>query len=206
MINIARLPHQRVTRFVGAAGLTAALAVGGFALTNGPSGAATFSCPNFNDTDIPTPPPNTTGYLFIGTNISTTTSSITVTYTGGSQTVAGEQQGNGAFHYVVYIPQGATVTNATVTGATDQTVVTVSGCLQGAVVTTTTAAPTTTTGAPTTTTGTPTTQPAAPTTQPAAPTTKPAAPKAQAPRSATPAPRQAVTPTPVTGASPRTTG
>ena len=140
MPNSRSVLGRRVSRCIGAAGFAAVLAASGIAMTGGPSGAATWSCPNFTDTDIPTPPAGTTGYLFIGTSISTNTSSITVMYTGGQQTVDGVQQGNGAFHYVVYIPQGATVTDATVTGATDTTVVTVSGCLNGA------PAPTVTTG------------------------------------------------------------
>ena len=85
--------------------------------------------------------------FFIGTSVSTPTSSITVTYSvggGGSQmtTVAGTQEGNGAFHYIVSLPQGAVVSHATVTGATEHTVVTVSGCLNGPPL------PTTTTSAP----------------------------------------------------------
>jgi hypothetical protein len=121
----------RIGRLTAGVGIVALLGLGGFALAGAPSGAATLSCPNFDDTDVPAPPPNTTGYLFIGTSISGDTSSITVMYTGGQQTVDGVQQGGGAFHYVVYIPQGATVTSATVTGATNNTVVTVSGCLNG---------------------------------------------------------------------------
>lgn len=109
------------------------------------------SCPNFTDTDVPTPPAGQTGYLFIGTSVTGTSSTITVTYhvDGGSDQqlmVDGTQQGNGAFHYIVDLPQGAVVTAATVTGAGDQTQVTVSGCLNGPEVPTT--APTTS-GAPT---------------------------------------------------------
>ena len=149
---------------VAAASLALAGAgIGGVALISStPSGAATLSCPNFTDTDVPTPPAGQTGYLFIGTSVSTSTSTITVTYHVGSGAdqdvmVAGTQQGSGAFHYIVDLPQGAVVTNATVTGATAQTEVTVSGCLNGAEVPTTTPeAPTTTTKAPTTTTGAPT--------------------------------------------------
>ena len=128
----------RVRRLVASAGVVGLLGLGGFALAGGPLGAATFSCPNFDDTDVGSPPAGTTGYLFIGTNISGSSSSITVFYDSTSQTVAGTQQGNGAFHYVVNIPQGATVTNATVTGATAQTTVTVSGCLNGPELPTTT--------------------------------------------------------------------
>jgi hypothetical protein len=126
------IASTRVGRLTAGAGIVALLSLGGFALAEAPSGAATLSCPNFDDTDVPTPPPGTTGYLFIGTSISGSSSSITVMYTGGQQTVAGDQQGGGAFHYIVFIPQGATVTSATVTGATGNTVVTVSGCLNGA--------------------------------------------------------------------------
>ena len=108
------------------------------------SGATgTLTCPNFTDTDIPTPPPGQTGYLFIGTSVSTNTSTISGHYTLNGQTVAfgpitGTLQGQGAFHYIVNLPQGAVVTDAAVTGATANTVVTVSGCLNGATVTTTT--------------------------------------------------------------------
>jgi hypothetical protein len=113
------------------------------------SGAATLSCPNFDDSDVPAQPAGQTGFLFIGTQVSTGSSSITVTYHvdgGGDQqaTFPGDQQGNGAFHYIVSLPQGAVVTAATVTGATDQTNITVSGCLNGPPATTTTT--TTTTG------------------------------------------------------------
>jgi hypothetical protein len=126
----------------------AGIGVGSATLFGASSGAATLSCPNFDDTDVPTPPAGQTGYLFIGTSVSTTSSTITVTFTvdgGAAQQVmvAGDQQGNGAFQYIVNLPQGAVVTNATVTGASQNTVVTVSGCLNGA------ALPTTTTGAPT---------------------------------------------------------
>jgi len=121
---------------------------GGATLLSTSAGAATLSCPNFDDTDVPTPPAGQTGYLFIGTNVSTSSSTITVTFhvdSGADQQtmVAGEQQGNGAFHYIVDLPQGAIVTNASVTGASGNTVVTVSGCLNGPEL------PTTTTGAPT---------------------------------------------------------
>jgi hypothetical protein len=121
--------------------------IGGAALFSTPSGAATLSCPNFDDSDVPTPPAGQTGYLFIGTSVSTSSSTITVTFHvdgGGDQQVMvpGDQQGNGAFHYIVNLPQGAIVTNASVTGATGNTVVTVSGCLNGSEL------PTTTTGAP----------------------------------------------------------
>jgi hypothetical protein len=148
MANHLRRWNTTFIRVVAASGLAGALALGGFALSSGTSSAqqGTLSCPNFNDTDIPTPPPGTTGFLFIGTSISTNTSDVTVMYTGGSQTVAGIQEGNGAFHYVVNIPQGATVTSATVTGATGNTVVTVSGCLNGSAAPTTTEAPSTTLG------------------------------------------------------------
>jgi hypothetical protein len=132
--------------------VVALFAVGALVVA-GPSSAATLTCPNFTDTDIPAPPAGTTGYLFIGTSISTSSSSITVMYTGGQQTVAGDQQGGGAFHYVVYIPQGATVTSATVTGATADTVVTVSGCLNGPPATTTTTAGPPTPGGTTVTPG-----------------------------------------------------
>jgi hypothetical protein len=120
--------------------------VGGATLLGTSAGAATLSCPNFNDTDVPTPPAGQTGYLFIGTSVSTSSSTITVTFhvdSGADQQVmvAGEQQGNGAFHYIVNLPQGAIVTSATVTGAVDNTVVTVSGCRNGSPL-----PPTTTTG------------------------------------------------------------
>jgi hypothetical protein len=123
--------------------LALALGTGSAVLVASSSGAATLSCPNFNDTDVPTPPAGQTGYLFIGTSISTGTSSISGTYTlGGSSfsfgPIAGTQQGNGSFHYIVNLPQGAVVTSATVTGATNETTVTVSGCLNGPPVTTTT--------------------------------------------------------------------
>jgi len=116
---------------------------GGATLLSTSAGAATLSCPNFDDTDVPTPPAGQTGYLFIGTNVSTSSSTITVTFhvdSGADQQtmVAGEQQGNGAFHYIVDLPQGAVVTNATVTGASGNTVVTVSGCLNGSSIPTTT--------------------------------------------------------------------
>jgi hypothetical protein len=117
------------------ASLLLALGAGGAALFAPASSAATLSCPNFNDSDVPTPPAGKTGYLFIGTSVSTNTSSITVNFTVNgvpdSVVVAGTPQGNGAFHYIVNLPQGAVVTSATVTGATDNTVVTVSGCLNG---------------------------------------------------------------------------
>jgi hypothetical protein len=132
-------------RAVLAASALALAGVGGAALFGASSGAATLSCPNFDDTDVPTPPAGQTGYLFIGTSVSGTSSTITVTFHvgGGADQqlmVAGDQQGNGAFHYIVNLPQGAVVTNASVTGATGNTVVTVSGCLNGP------PAPTTTTG------------------------------------------------------------
>jgi hypothetical protein len=124
--------RRRITRIAAAGSVVALLGVGGVALTSASSGAATFSCPNFNDTDVPPPPAGMTGYLFIGTSVSTATSTITVTFDGGQQVmVPGVQEGNGAFHYIVNLPQGAVVSNATVTGATDNTVVTVSGCLNG---------------------------------------------------------------------------
>ena len=128
----------RIARIAATGSVVALLGVGGVALTTGSSGAATLACPNFNDTDVPTPPAGTTGYLFIGTSVSTATSSITVTYSVGggaaqTVTVAGTQEGNnGSFHYIVDLPQGAVVSNAIVTGATDNTQVTVSGCLNGA--------------------------------------------------------------------------
>src|SRR3954454_13973118 len=92
-----------------------ALAVAGFGgatLFSASSGAATLSCPNFNDTDVPMPPAGQTGYLFIGTSLSSASSTITVTFhvDGGANQqlmVAGDQQGNGAFHYIVNLPQGA---------------------------------------------------------------------------------------------------
>src|SRR4051812_31254180 len=119
--------------------------IGGATLFSTSAGAATLSCPNFDDTDVPTPPAGQTGYLFIGTSVSTASSTITVTFHVGGGTdqqlmVAGDQQGGGAFHYIVNLPQDAVVTNASVTGATETTVVTVSGCLNGP------PAPTTTTG------------------------------------------------------------
>jgi len=128
--------RRRITRIAAAGSVVALLGVGGIGLTTGPSGAATLTCPNFDDSDVPTPPAGQTGYLFIGTSVSTATSAITVTFSvggGPDQTVVvdGTQQGNGAFHYIVNLPQGAVVSNATVTGATENTVVTVSGCLNG---------------------------------------------------------------------------
>lgn len=146
---------RRVSGALGAVLLVAALATGGAVLFAPSSGAATLTCPNFTDSDVPTPPAGQTGYLFIGTSVSTVTSSITVHYTvppsptDHSVTVAGTQQGNGAFHYIVNLPQGAVVSTATVTGATANTVVTVSGCLNGPDSTTTTTTTTTTTLAPT---------------------------------------------------------
>jgi hypothetical protein len=124
---------------IAAASLALALmsaGISGATLFATSSGAATLSCPNFTDTDVPTPPAGQTGYLFIGTSISTPSSSITVTFhvDGGAdqqQTFPGDQQGNGAFHYIVNLPQGAVVTDATVTGATGNTTITVSGCLNG---------------------------------------------------------------------------
>ncbi len=121
---------------IGAALLTVTLGIAGIVVLAPVSSAATLSCPNFNDTDVPTPPAGQTGYLFIGTSVSTNTSSITVHFSvnGGADqvvVVAGTQQGNGAFHYIVNLPQGAVVSEATVTGATGNTVVTVSGCLNG---------------------------------------------------------------------------
>src|SRR4051812_10156729 len=132
-------------RAVLAAAALALAGVGGATLFSGTSGAATLSCPNFNDTDVPMPPAGQTGYLFIGTSVSSASSTITVTFhvDGGANQqlmVVGDQQGNGAFHYIVNLPQGAVVTDASVTGATDNTVVTVSGCLNGP------PAPTSTTG------------------------------------------------------------
>jgi hypothetical protein len=124
--------RRRITRLAAAGSVVALLGVGGIAFTTGPLGAATLTCPNFDDTDVPTPPAGMTGYLFIGTSVSTATSSITVTFDGGQTvTVPGVQEGNGAFHYIVNLPQGAVVSNATVTGATANTQVTVSGCLNG---------------------------------------------------------------------------
>jgi len=120
------------------------------------SGATgTLTCPNFTDTDIPTPPPGQTGYLFIGTSVSTNTSTISGHYTLNGQSTAfgpitGTLQGQGAFHYIVNLPQGAVVTDATVTGATANTVVTVSGCLNGATTPTTPTSPTTAVTTPTT--------------------------------------------------------
>jgi hypothetical protein len=129
--NLRKGRHALVT-----ASLILALGAGGAALFAPASSAATLSCPNFDDSDVPTPPAGQTGYLFIGTSISTGTSSITVHFSvngGGDQsvTVAGTQQGGGAFQYIVNLPQGAVVSSASVTGATDNTVVTVSGCLNG---------------------------------------------------------------------------
>ena len=123
---------RRARRTIGAALLTVTLGIAGIVVLAPVSSAATLSCPNFNDTDIPTPPAGQTGYLFIGTSVSTNTSSITVHFSvngGGDQVVvvAGTQMGNGAFHYIVNLPQGAVVSSATVTGATENTVVTVSG-------------------------------------------------------------------------------
>ena len=134
--------------FAAASLALAGAGVAGTTLFSASSGAATLSCPNFDDSDVPTPPAGQTGYLFIGTSVSTSSSTITVTFhiDGGSDQqvmVAGDQQGNGAFHYIVNLPQGAIVTNASVTGASENTVVTVSGCLNGAPL------PTTTTGGPT---------------------------------------------------------
>src|SRR3954454_13060222 len=121
----------------------AAAGFGGATLFSASSGAATLSCPNFDDSDVPLPPAGQTGYLFIGTQVSGGSSDITVTFHvdgGGDQqvTVPGEQQGNGAFHYIVNLPQGAIVTAATVTGASGNTVVTVSGCMNGPPLETTT--------------------------------------------------------------------
>ena len=131
---------------------------GGATLVSTSSGAATLSCPNFDDSDVPTPPAGDTGYLFIGTNVSTGSSDITVTFHvegGGDQqaTAPGDQKGGGAYHYIVNLPQGAIVTNATVSGATDTTVVTVSGCLNGAPLPTTTTVATTVPGGEVVTTG-----------------------------------------------------
>jgi hypothetical protein len=175
--------------------------MGGVALFAPSSGAATLACPNFNDVDAGTPPAGQTGYLFIGTSVSTDTSSITVTYSvnGGADqmtTIVGTQQGNGAFHYVVDLPQGAVVSNATVTGATGNTVVTVSGCINGpALPTTTTLAPTTTTMAPTTTTGAPTVSPGTVANGPVVSPATAARPSASA-----------TAPSAVSGVVPRTTG
>jgi hypothetical protein len=132
---------RRVARMGAVGAVAALLGAGGALLTASSSGAATLTCPNFDDTDVPTPPAGQTGYLFIGTSVSTVTSTITVTYSvsgGPAQTtnVDGTQQGHGAFHYFVNLPQGAVVSDATVTGATGNTVVTVSGCLNGPPLTT----------------------------------------------------------------------
>jgi hypothetical protein len=94
---------------LAAASLAVAGAGIGGAMFISSSGAATLSCPNFDDTDVPTPPAGQTGYLFIGTSVSTSTSTITVTFhvDGGADQqvmVEGEQQGNGAFHYIVNLP------------------------------------------------------------------------------------------------------
>lgn len=183
-------------------GLVAALSLGALAVfgpsTPSASGVGTLVCPSLNDTDVPVPPAGQTGYLFIGTSVSTQTSTISGHYTlnGGAGVafgpITGVLEGNGAFHYVVNLPQGAVVTDAAVTGATTNTVVTVSGCLNGPAVTTTVPP---TTVPPTT----PTTVPATPptTARPTAPTV----PGGNLPSTGT-APRA---PTPV-GAAPRTAG
>jgi hypothetical protein len=46
----------RVRWIVASAGVVGLLGLGGFALGGAPSGAATLTCPNFDDTDISTPP------------------------------------------------------------------------------------------------------------------------------------------------------
>lgn len=145
--------QHRFGRAAAAIIAAGALGIGGAGLFSGPSGAATLSCPNFNDSDVPTPPAGQTGYLFIGTSVSTPTSTITVTYSvnGGPDQVVmvdGTQQGGGAYHYIVNLPQGAIVSNATVTGATAQTQVTVSGCLNGPELPTPTTGGTITPGTP----------------------------------------------------------
>jgi hypothetical protein len=138
-----------ITRTIGATCLILALGGGGGLLFAPGSGATgTLSCPNFNDSDVPTPPAGDTGYLFIGTSVSTSTSIITVSYDSTSIMVTGTQEGNGAFHYIVNLPQGSVVTNATVTGATDHTVVTVSGCMNGPAAPTTPTLPGTTPATP----------------------------------------------------------
>ena len=122
--------------------MVALLGVGGVALTTGSSGATgTLACPDFNDADVGTVPAGDVGMLFIGTQVSTATSDIHVTYNANGQTGLtatfpgvreGNSPGNATFHYIVFLPQGAVVTAATVDGDTGNTVVTVSGCLNGA--------------------------------------------------------------------------
>jgi hypothetical protein len=120
--------------------------VGGATLLGSSAGAqGTMSCPNFTDSDVGAVDPGMTGYLVIGTSIGTDTSQLTGTYTLNGTTTpfsaTGAQKGNGAFHYIFQLPVGAQIVSWQVTGATGNTVITVSGCLNGPEVPTTTPAP-----------------------------------------------------------------
>ena len=54
---------------------------------------------------------------------------------------SGVQNGNGSFHYIFELPQGAQIVSWQVSGATGNTVITVSGCLNGSEVPTTPSVP-----------------------------------------------------------------
>jgi hypothetical protein len=135
----------KVRAVVAAGALALAGVTGATVLATSAGAQGTMSCPNFTDADVGSVDPGMTGYLVVGTSIDGTTSTLTGTYElNGTPTpfsANGVQNGNGSFHYIFQLPQGAEITAWQVSGATDNTVITVSGCLNGAAVPTTTVGP-----------------------------------------------------------------
>jgi hypothetical protein len=98
-------------------------------------------------------------WLFILSSPDTGPFTITTTFLPAGDTSAnGTQQGNGSVHFVVFSPLGAKLTSASAGPGTDGSVLTVSGCQDGAPASTTTTTDppdtTTTTDPPDTTTTT----------------------------------------------------
>jgi hypothetical protein len=128
------------------------IGVGIVATENASQATGTMSCPNFNDTDVGAVDAGMTGYLVVGTSISTSASMLSGTYSLGGTTTPftanGVQNGQGSFHYIFELPQGAQIVSWQVTGATGNTVITVSGCLNGTAATTPGTTPSGTSGTP----------------------------------------------------------
>jgi hypothetical protein len=125
-----------ITRAAAALLVSGSLVAVGIVATEGASQATgTMSCPNFSDTDVGTVDAGMTGYLVVGTSINTPDSTLTGSYTLNGATFGfsqpGVQNGQGSFHYIFQLPQGAVIVSWQVGGATQSTVITVSGCLNG---------------------------------------------------------------------------
>jgi hypothetical protein len=109
-----------------------------------PLNKATLDCEPGQEDDL-NPGPGQESFLFILTSPAGSSSTLTVETSGGDIVVQGVQQGNGSIHFVVTVPAGTEIIDATATGGTEESNLNISHCELGPTPTTTTVAAATTT-------------------------------------------------------------